>query len=343
MAKKEITLGKLAEELEGELTGDRNLTVTGTRDIAEAGEGDLVFIFAKKFEHLLEKTKASCAVVPEGIKKSPVPVIKCKNLNLAFKKAAELIFPERIFRPEKGIHKTAVIGKNVTLGKGVTVGAYTVLEDASRIADGTSIHAHSYVGFSAQIGKECIIYPNVTIRENVKLGDRVILHAGCVVGSDGFGYERTEKGHEKIPQIGDVIIENDVELGACVTVDRAKIGHTRIASGTKIDNLVQVGHNVAIGKNCIIVAQCGISGSVKIGDNVMIAGQSGIADHIEIGDNVMIGAKTGVIKSIPSNKIVWGIPARPIKEAKTIQVLMGKLPEIYKRLKDIENKLGTNN
>ncbi len=338
-AKKKISLEELAKHIGGELIGDRNLTVSNICDIEEARKGDLVFIFRKKSKGLLEKTKGSCAVVPEGLEAAPIPIIKCKNPSLAFKKAAELILPQHIPHP-KGIHKTASVGKNVKLGKDVTLGAYACLEDGAEIGDGTIIYAHCYIGCSTKIGKDCVIYPNVTIRENVKIGDRVIIHPGCVIGADGFGYEQTERGHEKIPHIGNVIIEDDVELGACVTVDRAKIAHTKIQRGTKIDNLVQIAHNVTIGKNCIIVAQTGISGSVKIGNNVMIGGQVGFVEHVEVGDNAMIAAQSGVMKSVPPNTIILGTPARPIGKTKRVWALWDKLPEIYERLKAVEKKLG---
>ena len=340
LKKKEITLGELAKALAGELeNADQNSTVSNICDIGEAKTGDLAFILREKNESLLKKTKASCVVVPSQIKKSPIPIIRCKNPNLAFKKAVELISPESIPHP-KGIHETASIGKDVMLGKDVGIGAYACLEEGVRIGDGTVIYAHSYVGHSTEIGKGCIIYPNVTIRENIKIKDRVIIHPGCSIGTDGFGYEITEKGHAKIPHIGDVIIEDDVELGACVTVDRAKIAHTKIGRGTKIDNLVQIAHNVTIGENCIIVAQCGISGSVKIGNNVIMGGQVGLVDHIEIGDNAMIAAQSGVTKSVPPNTIMFGTPARQIKKMKMSIVLFDKLPEIYKRLKNVEKKIG---
>ncbi len=339
MAKKnEITLNELAGRIDGNLVGGGSVTVGNIRDIEEAGSGDLAFVFSKKAAPLLEKTKASCVVVPADTGEAPVPVIKCKNPNLAFKKAVELIMPGAISHPS-GICKSAFLGKNVKLGRDVAVGAYACLEDGAEISDGTVIYAHSYVGPSVKIGKNCIIYPNVTVRENSKIGDRVIINSGCVIGGDGFGYERTSRGHEKIPHIGDVIIEDDVELGACVTVDRAKIAHTRIGQGTKIDNLVQVAHNVTIGSNCIIVAQSGISGSVKIGNNVMMAGQTGLVDHIEIGDNAMIAAQAGIMKSVPPNTIMWGSPARPLRKIKKMYVLFGKLPEIYKRLLAVEEKL----
>lgn len=331
---------ELAAELGGEFkNGSRGLSVGNIRDIEEAGPGDLAVIFNKKSAPLLEKTKAACVIVPEAVEEAAVPVIKCKNPNLAFKKAVELIMPDHIPHP-KGVHKTASLGKNVTLGRGVALGAYVSIEDGASIGDGSIVYAHCYVGPSVKIGKNCIIYPNVTIRNNTKIGDRVIINPGCAIGAEGFGYQRTEKGHEKIPQIGGVIIEDDVELGSCVTVDKAKISYTKIGKGTKIDNLVQIAHNVTIGANCIIVAQCGIAGSTKVGKNVMMGGQVGAVDHIEIGDNVMIGAQAGVIKSVPPGTTVWGSPARPLKKTKIMYALQDKLPEIYRKLKAIEKKVG---
>jgi len=196
------------------------------------------------------------------------------------------------------------------------------------------------VGTESVIGEGSIIYPNVTIREKIKIGKNVIIHSGSVIGADGYGYERTENGLEKLPHIGDVVIGDNVELGACVTVDRAKVSHTTIGKGTKIDNLTQIAHNVRIGENCIIVAQSGISGSVKIGNNVIIGGQVGIADNLTIGDNSMIAAQAGIMKSVPPNTIMWGKPARPLKKAKAIYALFDKLPEIYARLKAVEQKIG---
>ncbi|MBN1353868.1 MAG: UDP-3-O-(3-hydroxymyristoyl)glucosamine N-acyltransferase [Candidatus Omnitrophica bacterium] len=335
-----ITLEKLAKELDGALkNADGKVSVSGIRDIEEAESGDIAFVFKKEPGLLPDGIKASCVVVSKEPEKNRAPVIICKNLNLAFKKAVELILPPYPQHP-RGIHKTAHIGEGVKLGKDVTLGAYTVIEDGCEVGDNSVIYPHCYVGTSSVIGSDSIVYPNVTIREKVKIGNRVIIHPGSVIGSDGYGYERTPAGHAKIPQIGDVIIEDDVEIGSCVTVDRAKVSHTRIGRGSKIDNLVQIAHNVTIGGNCIIAAQCGISGSVKIGNNVMMGGQVGITDHAEIGDNTMIGAKGGVTKSVPANSIIIGIPARPIKSAKMSLILIDKLPEIYKRLRAIENKIG---
>ena len=336
---KEITLAGLARELGGKLVGEGNSVVKGISDLEDAKKGDLTFLLKKKFESALKTTKASFAVVPENVGKASIPVIKCKNPNLAFKKTAEILLPCHIPHP-KGIHNTASIGENVKLGREVSVGAYACLEDGVEIGDGTVIYAQSYVGSASKIGKNSIIYPNVTIRENIIIGDRVTVHSGSTIGSDGFGYEPTNNGHVKIPHIGNVVIEDDVEIGASTTIDRAKFSSTKIGKGTKIDNLVQIAHNVTIGSNCIIIAQCGISGSVKIGSNVMMGGQVGIADHLEIGDNVMIAAAAKVMKSIPPNMIMWGIPARPLKQGRAIHALVDRLPELYERLNKVEKKLG---
>lgn len=334
-----MTLKRLASELGGELVGNGDLRINSIKDIEEAESGDIAFVFRKRFEFQLEKTRATCVIVPHQVKKSSIPIIKCKNPNLAFKKSVELLLTHSATRPNN-VHKIACVGKGVKIGKGTGIGAYAILEDCASVGDRTVVYPHSYVGHGTSIGKDCLIYPNVTIRENVIMGNNVIVHPGSVIGSDGYGYEKTEKGHEKIPHLGRVIIEDLVEIGACVTVDRAKISNTRIGKGTKIDNLVQIAHNVTIGENCIIVAQCGISGSVKIGNNVMMGGQVGIADNMEIGDNAMLAAQAAIMKSVPPNAIMWGKPARPFKKAKEIYALFDKLPDIYERLKAVERKLG---
>lgn len=337
--RKEISIGELSDKLNGELIGDKGIIVNNIAELGSAKEGDIAFLFDKKISSLLDNTNASCVVVPSDVRKGRVAIIRCENPNIAFKKVCDILSLDS--SPyQKGIHETAVIGKNVRLGKDLSIGAFTYIEDDSVIGDKTAIFPNCYIGRHSELGEECIIYPNVTIRENVRIGSRVIIHAGSTIGNDGFGYERTEGGHVKLPHIGGVVIEDDVEIGSCVTVDRAKISNTRIGRGTKIDNLVQIAHNVTIGQNCIIVAQCGISGSVKVGNNVIMGGQVGITDHVEIGDNVMVAAQAAIMKSVPPNSIMWGKPARPLKKAKLIYALFDKLPEIYERLKNIEKKLG---
>ncbi|MBL7158026.1 MAG: UDP-3-O-(3-hydroxymyristoyl)glucosamine N-acyltransferase [Candidatus Omnitrophica bacterium] len=339
MPKKTIKLEELASLLGGELLGDGNVSVSGIRDIEEAGAGDLAFIMRRKKSPFLLGTKASCVVVPQEIKESPVPIIKCKSPNLAFKKAVELLMPDYLPHPA-GVNKHACVSSAARIGKNVSIGANTIIEDGAFVGDNTIIYGNCYIGNESSVGESCVIYPTVTVREKITIGKRVIIHSGSVIGSDGFGYEQTPAGHAKIPQIGDVIIGDDVEIGASVTVDRGKFSHTRIGRGTKIDNLVQIAHNVTIGSNCIIVAQCGISGSVKVGNNVMMGGQVGIADHMEIGDNVLLAAQAAVMKSVPPNTIMWGKPARPLKKAKAIYAIIDKLPEIYAKLKFFEKKFG---
>lgn len=333
-----IAAKDIAQIVQGELVGDPNVQVGGAKDIQEAGSGDLAFILHTRFSGLLEKTKASCVIVPLQIDKAPCTIIRVKNPTLAFAKLVDFFGIGKGFNP-KEIHQTAVIGKNVKLGKNVGIGPYVVIQDGAVIGDNTALYPFSYIGHGAKIGNDCIIYPNVTIREGVIIGSRVIIHAGTAIGSDGFGYEKDQGKYVKIPQIGDVIIEDDVEIGSCVTIDRAKFAHTRIGKGTKIDNLVQIAHNVKIGENCILVANCGISGSTVIGNNVVMGGKVGVVDHAEIGDNVMIGAGSGVMKSIPSNSIWWGAPARPIKEMKKVFAVFDRLPEIYERLKALEEAM----
>ncbi len=336
------SLKEIAEYIGGELVGDGNVEISGIKDIEKAVNGHIAFILHPKFSSYLENTKASCVVVPPQIEKAKCALIRSKNPAIAFIKLVEVLMPDRIPHP-KGIHKTALIGKNVSLGKDVSIGANAFIADNAIINDGTVIYPFCYIGHGTKIGKDCIIYPNVSIRENIKIGSRVIIHPSSVIGSDGFGYDSTTGKHLKIPHIGDVIIEDDVEIGASVTIDRAKFAHTKIGRGTKIDNLVQIAHNVVIGENCIIVAQCGISGSTSLGKNVILGGQVGVVDHVKLGDNAMIGAQAGVTRSIPPNSIMWGTPARPLRLEKKVIALRGKLPEIYQRLKKIEKALKLSN
>jgi UDP-3-O-[3-hydroxymyristoyl] glucosamine N-acyltransferase len=330
---------EIAEFIGGELVGDGDVCISDIKDIGEARKGDLAFILHPKFSDLLSTAKASCIVVPYQIDKAGATIIRVKNPSLAFGQIVRFLnvgtIPHR-----KGIHKTACIGESVSLGKGVDIGPYTVIEDGAVIGDGTVIYPFCYIGHKTVIGTDCIIYPNVSIRENIQIGSRVVIHPGSVVGSDGFGYDSSTGDHVKIPQIGNVVIGDDVEIGACVTIDRAKFSSTKIGKGTKIDNLVQIAHNVEIGPNCMIVAQCGISGSAKLGSYVIMAGQVGLVDHITIGDNAIIAAQSGVSKDVPPRAVMFGSPARPLNKQKRMIAVQDRLPEIYSRLVKIEKKLG---
>jgi UDP-3-O-[3-hydroxymyristoyl] glucosamine N-acyltransferase len=331
-------LGEVASYLQGELVGDPSIEITGVAGIEEAKAGDLTFLTNPKYKAFLEKTSASCVIVGKEIKAAKVPLLRHPNPYFAFSKAMELFFETKKEYP-KTIHPTAVLGKKIKLGTGIHLGPYVVIEDNVELGENVTVLASSFIGEGSTVGENCLIYPHVTLRENTIIGKNVIIHSGVVIGSDGFGYAKEKGIHHKIPQMGKVIIEDDVEIGANVTIDRATLGATRIGKGTKIDNLVQIGHNVAIGKNCVIVAQVGIGGSTKIGDNTIIAGQAGLAGHIKIGKGVMIGGQSGVTKDSPDNTIIFGCPAREIKKTKKIEACLSRLPEYIKRLKEIEGKL----
>lgn len=337
MAKLSITLAKIAEVVGGNVVGDKNIVITGVSGIKEAREGDITFVANQKYSPLIEKTKASAIIVGREINHCSKPAVITDNPSLAFAKVVNLIAP--VAKNIEGISSLAFIGKNVSLGKNVAIGPFTIVEDGSIIGDGTVIYGGCYVGLNTRMGKDCLVWPNVSIRERITIGDRVIIHSGTVIGSDGFGFASVRGVQHKIPQIGTVIIENDVEIGANVTIDRARFDKTVIGQGTKIDNLVQIAHNVILGRNCIIVAQAGISGSTVLGDNVIIAGQAGLVGHIDIGEGAVIMAKSGVSKSVPKNTKVFGYPAKEQSHAKRVNAAVQRLPELYKDLRELKDKV----
>lgn len=332
------TLGEIAKHVGGELIGRPDLIITGVCGIKEAQEGEITFVANNKYFSLIKATKASAILAPLDVPVSGKAVIRSKNPSLAFAQTMAL-FMENEFKPLKGIHPTAVISKEAVIGKNVNIGPYAVIEANAEIGDNSTIHSGCYIGQRTTLGKECLIYSNVVIREKVTIGNRVIIHSGTVVGSDGFGFVSLNGVHEKLPQIGVVIIEDNVEIGANVTIDRARFDKTFIGQGTKIDNLVQIAHNVHVGRNCIIVSQVGISGSVVIEDNVVLAGQVGIAGHLTIGEGSVVTAKSGVSKSIPPKTMVWGIPAKPHLHAKRVNAAMQKLPDYVKTIAELKQRI----
>jgi len=332
------TLREVAEIVGGEVVGDETIVVTGVCGIREAQEGDLTFVANAKYFPLIRQTRASAIITSRDVKAAPKPIIQTENPDLAFAKMISLLAPNEITHP-KGIHPTAIIGKGVTLGEGVAIQPYGVIGNYAQIGDRTILYAGVFVGDHAKIGSDTLIYPHVVIRERIEIGNRVIIHSGTVIGSDGFGFSTVKGVHVKIPQIGIVRIEDDVEIGANVTIDRARFGVTHIKKGTKIDNLVQIAHNVVIGEHSIIVAQVGISGSTVIGNGVVIAGQAGVVGHITIGDNAIIGALSGVSKSVPPNSVVLGIPAKPISKFKETNACLQRLPKLYETVHLLEGKL----
>ncbi len=332
------TLNEIAQLIDGSVVGDGNVEIYGVCGIKEAKQGDITFVANPKYISLMDHTNASAIITTPDVKKAPKPLILTENPSLAFAKLLSLVSPNEAVR-YVGVHPTAVIGKNVSFGENVSIQPYVVIEDNAEIGANTVIGSGGFIGNHTKIGKDTVIYPHVSIREKVVIGDRVIIHSGTVIGSDGFGFATVKGLHHKIPQIGTVIIEDDVEIGSNVTIDRARFDKTLIKHGTKIDNLVQIAHNVVIGENSIVVAQTGISGSTIVGKNVILAGQTGIIGHISIGDNAVVAAQAGVTKSVPENTCVSGYPAKPHKKAKRINACVQKLPDLYKLVNKLEEKI----
>lgn len=333
-----ITLKEIAKTIGAEIVGKSDIVITGICGIKEAKEGDITFLSNPRYESLLANTKASAVITSKDIKGAQKTLLRTENPSLAFAKVAGLFTSYGLKHP-KNIHPTALISKKAKLGKEVAVGAYTIIEDDVTIADRTIIYGGCYIGHNVKIGKDCLIYPQVVIRERIEMGDRIIIHSGTVIGSDGFGFVKVAGVQEKIPQIGTVAIEDDVEIGANVTIDRARFDKTIIGKGTKIDNLVQIAHNVVTGENCIIVAQAGISGSTVLGKGVTLAGQAGLVGHITIGDGAVVGAQGGVTKSVAPHTMVSGYPARPHDIAKRVNACVQNLPGLYKKVKELEEQI----
>lgn len=321
-----------------EVVGDPRILISGISGIKEAEPGDITFLDSAKYLDYVDKTNASAIITSVDIKKASKPIIKTDDPSSALTKLASLFSPPKE-SVKQGVHPTAIVGERVTIGPNVSIGPYVIIEDEAVIGQGCVIYPGVYIGYGTHIGEETTLYPHVSIREQTSIGKRVIIHSSAVIGADGFGYHTVEKTHRKIPHIGRVVIEDDVEIGANVTIDRARVNKTLIGKGTKIDNLVHIAHNVIIGKHCIIVAQVGISGSTTVGDNTTIAGQAGLAGHLVIGDNVIIGAQAGVTKSIPSNTFVSGYPARPHKEAAKINAYIQRLPHLYDTVSELKSRV----
>ncbi len=303
-----MTAQEIAEKIGGRVDGDGSVEIIGMAGLDEAGEGDITFLSSAKYVSRVRNSRASAIVADEKTDIcADCTVIRVSDPDKGFASVAALLFPEERFEP--GIDATAFIAEDVKLGKGVSVGPYCVIGRGCSIGGGTLIGASSYIGQQSRLGANCRVHPGVSIRENVEIGDRTIIHCGAVIGSDGFGYYR-EAGHwHKIPQVGMVQIGDDVEIGANVTIDRARVGATSIGNGVKIDNLVQIAHNVKIGDDTAIAALVGISGSTVIGSNVQMAGQAGAAGHLRVGDNSVVFGKAGVTKDLPDGSFVSGFPA----------------------------------
>ncbi|MCF7848044.1 MAG: UDP-3-O-(3-hydroxymyristoyl)glucosamine N-acyltransferase [Kiritimatiellales bacterium] len=341
-----MKLFEIAEKLGGILDGNGEIEIGSVAGLREAGRGDISFMANPKYAALVAGTKASAVIVPQDWdREAPCALIRSENPDGAFAVIAEMFYVP-VPKPEPGIHPSAVVADTAVLGEGVSVGANCVIDEGVEIGANSVVSAGCFIGYKTRIGEDCLLYPLVSIREFAEIGNRVIIHNGSVVGSDGFGYAVQKDGSRtKIPQIGRVVIGDDAEIGANVTIDRARFGKTVIGKGVKIDNLVQVAHNVVIGDHSVLCGQAGISGSTVIGTRAILAGQAGIAGHLEIGDGAIIGAKAGVMKDVPSRDFVLGQPAvnhTIFKKSVANTMLLPKLKERVKQLEDrlakLENK-----
>ncbi|MGQ9647495.1 MAG: UDP-3-O-(3-hydroxymyristoyl)glucosamine N-acyltransferase [Thermodesulfobacteriota bacterium] len=330
-------LRELAEWVGGKVIGDEEVEIVGVASIDEAKAGQITFIANPKYLPKISQTEASAIIVSAEVTQAEKPLLCVTNPQLAFAKVVSLFYSSP-YQP-KGVDPHAWVSPTAQLGKDLTLYPFVYVGDRCQIGDRVTLYPGVSIGEDCSIGEDSILYPNVSIYSGIVIGKRVILHSGVVVGSDGFGYVKDGKKNVKIPQVGTVEIEDDVEIGANTTIDRAALGKTIIRRGVKIDNLVQVAHNVVIGEDSIIVAQVGISGSTKIGRNVILAGQVGVVDHVEIGDNVMVGAQSGVPYDLAPNRGYTGSPALPHREFLRVVSLFPKLPEMRKTLLEVEKRL----
>ena len=340
-----LTAADIARLAEGDLRGDGARHISGAAPLEKAGPADLAFLSDPALAAAASGSKAGCLLAPLGteslFKDFAGTLVFTKNPKYAFMLALRQVEKEARPLPPPGIiHPSSFVSPYAKLGTGVHVGPFAVIEEGAVVSPGAVIGAQCYVGRNAKVGSRTRLYPGVKIMDACEVGTEVIIHAGAVIGSDGYGYISPRGKHEKIPQLGRVIIEDQVEIGANTTIDRAALDATVIGAGTKIDNLVHIAHNVKTGKHCLIMAEAGIAGSVALGDNVIIGGQAAISDHVTIGDNTAVMGKTGVMSNLGPNEIVFGHTARPRLLAMKIEVLLSKLPEMHKSLNKIKKQLG---
>lgn len=330
----------MADALGGSLIGDGACQVWRVTSPESAGPGAVCVCASQEALEGARRRGAAAVVVPEGL---PVdgPAVRVADVRLALAVLLELLGP-RPHHP-RGVHPTAFVHPQARLAPQVAVGAFAVVEEGATVGARTVLYPFVYLGPYASVGEDCVLYPHAVVGERVRVGNRVILHAGCVLGSDGFGFVPGSQAHRKIPQVGTVVVEDDVEIGACTTVDRATLDETRIGSGTKIDNLVQIAHNVRIGRRCLIAAQCGIAGSVVLEDGVVLAGQVGVADHVRIGAGAVVLAQSGVTKDVPPQATVYGHPAQPRSDELREQAARRQLPQLLERIRHLERLLRQGN
>jgi len=338
----EYTAKLIAELLNGRVEGDENATVTTFVKIEDGKPGAISFLSNKKYTHFLYTTESSIVIVDDSLElENPVPehttLIRVAN---AYEGVAKLLqLYESTKAPKSGISNLAFISQSSTIGDDCYVGAFAYIGDNVTIGSNCRIYPHSYIGDNVHIGDNCIVYPNVSIYHECILGNRVVIHAGSVIGADGFGFAPTPEGYSKIPQIGIVTIEDDVEIGANTCIDRSTMGSTYIRKGVKLDNLVQIAHNTDIGENTVMSAQVGVAGSTKVGQWCMFGGQVGLAGHLTVGDKVMLGAQSGVPNNIEGNQTLIGTPPIPQMRFFRSQAIFQKLPELYNQISSLQKKV----
>lgn len=335
-----MKLAEIAERIGGTVEGDGSLEIAAVAGLKEAVAGDISFLANPKYAAQVSATNASAVIVPADWDR-PVKcaLVRVGNSDQAFAETAEFFY-EPVPAPAAGIHPSAVVAESAQLGDGVSIGANCVIEEGVVIGAGTVVQAGCVIGYKSVVGENCLFYPLVSLREFTEVGRNVIIHNGTVVGSDGFGYAVQEDGSRtKIPQIGKVVIEDDVEIGANAAIDRARFGKTRIGRGTKIDNLVQIAHNVVIGEHSVMCGQAGISGSSTVGSKVILAGQAGLAGHLEVGDGAIVGAQAGVMRDVPPKDFVIGSPAMNHLQAKKVIANTVTLPKLKDKMKKLEAEI----
>jgi UDP-3-O-[3-hydroxymyristoyl] glucosamine N-acyltransferase len=337
MVKAGFTLGELADALQARLDGDPTRVVTGVAPLDSAGPDQISFLTDRRYGDAARASRAGAFVAPAGVSDLPGPTLHCDAPQQA------LIALLRLFHPPApvpaGVDRTAVVAPDARVEPSATVGPLCVIEAGAVVGPGVRLHALVHVGAGVEIGEGTVVYPHASLREGVRVGRRVVIHAGAVLGADGFGFAFDGSAHRKIPQVGGVVIEDDVEIGANTTIDRATFGHTIVRRGTKIDNLVQIGHNVEIGEHSLLIAQVGIAGSSRLGRGVVLAGQVGVADHVTIGDGVMAGAQSGIASDLEPGARVLGSPVQPIAQARRMMVASTRLPELLQRVRALEQQL----
>ncbi len=336
----ELTVAELAERLGAELSGDGSVIISAVAGVDSADKGDVTFVTDVKFMGGLSNSQAGAVITGEGIEGFEAPQLIVADVESALIEAL-CVFAPRLKPPEAGVDPSAKVGPDVKLGNGVSVGPFVVVEAGAEIGDNSVIGSGCMIGENSKLGSDCRLDSNVVVYHNCTIGNSVIIAANTVIGSMGFGYSYVDGSHRLIPYNGGVVIEDFVEIGANSCVDRAKFGNTIIGAGTKMDNLVQIAHNVVIGKCCLIVGQVGISGSCKLGDGVILAGQVGVVDNVEIGDGVIAGAQAGVTRSIEARQRVLGSPAIDYREKVKLIALQRRLPKIIEQLRQLRTRIKT--